>query len=130
MDRLYIIGGGALLALSLAIGAYFYGVHVGHAEAKAGQLDGVRTEFQGYVTAAGVAAATGTAGALAEFKEQAATLASVANDLQRTNGVMNNAAAKLSASLRGGACILTPAQRRLLECVRRPNDTACTAPSL
>ena len=126
--QLYLIGG--IAGLLGIIGAYFYGHSVGYDAHKAERLDTVEEQFQGFVTAAGAAAAAGTAAGLADFKAQAGVLQSLAADLQTTNGIMNNAASRLASSLRNGGCFLTGEQRRLLECVRRPRDSACTAPNL
>lgn len=126
----YAVIGGLVGIILLVTGAFFYGQHVGYDSRKAEETDTLAKQFQGYVTAAGDAAKNGTAAALADFRERIAVLDKVANDLQITKGIMNNAAARLSSSLRGGACVFNPDQRRLLECIRRPGDAACTAPSL
>lgn len=126
----YAIIGGLVGLILLVTGAFFYGQHIGVQKEQAKQLVSVKDQFAGYVTAAGAAAAAGTATALADFKAQAGVLQNVADELRTTKGIMDNAAAKLAASLRNGGCFLSPDQRRMLECIRRPRDTACTAPSL
>lgn len=126
--QLYLISG--IAGLLACIGAFFYGQHTGVQKERAAQLVDVRGQFQGFVTAAGAAAAAGTAAGLKDFQAQAGVLQSLAADLQTTNGIMNNAASRLASSLRNGGCFLTGEQRRLLECVRRPRDSACTAPNL
>lgn len=113
--------------VGLVVAAFFYGQHLGAQSVKAGQLDTVAGQFQGYVTAAGEAARAGAEQAGADFRDRMATLDRLASNLRSAQGIMNNAASQLSNSLRGGSCLLTPDQRRLLECVRRPDAAACTA---
>lgn len=113
--------------LGLVVAAFFYGQHLGAQSVKAGQLDAVSGQFQGFVTAAGDAARAGTEQGMADFKDRLATVDRLATNLRSAQGIMNNAASQLSNSLKGGSCLLTPEQRRLLECVRRPDATACTA---
>lgn len=116
-----------LAALLVGLGAFFYGQHVGYQGRVAEESGVVAKQFQDYATAAGDAARDGTAAALADFNAKASTLETVARQLRTSKGIMDNAASQLSASLRGGACVLNPDQRRLLECVRRPGDAACQA---
>lgn len=121
---------GVLLAfVGVGLGGFFYGNHVGHAEEKAALVDTIDQQFKKYAADVNSAAEAGTAAALADFKAKASVLDDLATSLRSAQGVMNNAASRLSASLRGGSCKLDPAQRRLLECIRRPSDPACTAPA-
>lgn len=119
---------GALGFFILSVGsAYFYGHAQGVNSEKAALADGYKDaldKFSGDVTKAAAAA---TADALKDFKDKTATLMAVAEQLTRAKGVMDAASNRLAASLKGGACNLTPVQRRLLECMRRPNSAGCAA---
>lgn len=123
----YAILAAVLLFVASVTGAYFYGDNIGYQRRQAQEVDTLGKQFSGYVSAAGDAAKAGTAAALKDFQDKAAVLESVAKNLRSAEGIMDNAASKLSASLRGGSCVLDPDQRRLLECIRRPGDSACAA---
>lgn len=113
--------------VALVAAAYFYGLHNGANGVKAGQLDTVTEQFDGFVVRAGAAAEAGTRQGMADFNARLATVDRLASNLRTAQGIMNNAASQLSNSLRGGACLLKPEQRRLLECIRRPDAAACSA---
>lgn len=118
-----LIAGGLWIATTL--GGYFYGHNEGYNAALAEQAKGIQkilTDFENRVAQSADAA---TKAALAEFKERTALLQTVSDQLAKAQGTINAAASKLSASLRGGLCVLSPPQRQLLECVRRPNTAGC-----
>lgn len=96
------------------------GVKAGLADSYAANLK----QFTGDVTKA---AAKATADALADFTERTRVLDQLAEKFKTAQGVMNAASSKLAASLKGGACVLSPVQRQLLECVRRPSSPGCSA---
>lgn len=75
------------------------------------------------------AAAQATADALEDFNKKTAILDRLAADFRRAKGVMDAASSKLAESLKGGACVLSPAQRQWLECVRRPGSPGCVGPA-
>lgn len=128
MPNPYAIIGGLVGVILLVTGAFFYGQHIGRQGERSDQLVAVKDQFRGFITDAGLAAQAGTTAALGDFNARTAALGRVAENLRRTQGIMDNAANQLSESLRGGGCFLSPVQRRLLECVRRPGDAACAAP--
>lgn len=119
---------GVLVAfIAVGLGGYFYGHNEGYNAALAEQASSIQkalTDFEGRVAKSADAA---TKAALAEFREKTALLQTVGDQLAKARETINAASAKLSASMRGGACVLTPAQRRLLECVRRPDTAGCPA---
>lgn len=127
MPSLEALGLGLLLTIALATGTFFYGQHVGYAERKAEEVDTLASKFKQYADDAGKAAHDGTAAAIKELQDKMAVLSDVAKQLNITKGIMDNAASKLANSLRGGACVLSPDQRRMLECVRRPMGQGCPA---
>lgn len=120
-----IAGGLAFFFLSVG-GAYFYGHDQGVKSEKAALADGYQAALDKFAGDVTKAAATATADALKDFKEKTATLQRVADELTKAKGVMDAASSKLSASLKGGACVLSPVQRQLLECVRRPSSAGCS----
>lgn len=75
------------------------------------------------------AAAAATADALADFTAKTSILDKLAADFRKAKGVMDAASSQLAASLKGGACVLSPVQRQLLECVRRPSSPGCNVPA-
>lgn len=119
---------GVLLAfIGVGLGSYFYGHNEGYNAALAEQAKSIQATLTDFEKRVGASADAATKAALAEFKEKTALLQSVGDSLAKAQGTINAASAKLSASLRGGACVLTPAQRRLLECVRRPDTAGCSS---
>lgn len=118
---------GALLGFILWTGGvYFYGAHVGHAEEKAATADGIKRTLEKFSADVTKAAADATADALKDFNDRTAALQEAAQNLNKAKGVMDAASSKLAASLKGGACVLTPVQRHFLECMRRPGSAGCS----
>jgi hypothetical protein len=111
------------------LGAYFYGHNEGWNAALAKEAAGIQkalTDFESRVASSADAA---TRSALEEFKRKTAVLDGLGEKLEKQQGTIDAAAAKLSSSLRGGACVLGPSQRRLLECIRRPDTAGCSSSS-
>lgn len=109
------------------LGAYFYGHNEGwnaYAADQAKTIQVALTDFEHRVAASADAA---TKAALDEFKKKTAVLDDIDGKLKTAQGTIDAASAKLSASLHGSTCVLSPAQRQLLECVRRPNAPSCSA---
>jgi hypothetical protein len=111
------------------LGAYFYGHNEGYNAALAEQAAGIQKALTDFEQRVATTADAVTKAALAEFKEKTALLKSVGDQLDKAQGTINAASAKLSASLRGSSCVLTPPQRRLLECIRRPDTEGCAPAS-
>jgi hypothetical protein len=107
------------------LGAYFYGHNEGYNAALAEQAAGIQKALTDFEQRVAATADSVTKAALEEFKAKTALLKSVGDQLDKAQGTINAASAKLSASLRGGSCVLSPAQRRLLECIRRPDTEGC-----
>ncbi len=121
---------GALAFLFVSVGgAYFYGHDQGVKSEKAALADKYQSALDKFAHDVTKAAAAATADALKDFKAKTAVLEELAGQLKTAQGVMNVASSKLAASLRGGACVLSPVQRQLLECVRRPGSAGCAAGS-
>ncbi len=119
---------GVLLAfIGVGLGGYFYGHNEGYNAALAAQAESIQATLTDFEKRVASSADAATKAALAEFKEKTALLQTVGDSLAKAQGTINAASAKLSASLRGGACVLTPIQRQLLECVRRPDTAGCSS---
>lgn len=116
-----------LLVAFLAVGggAYWKGSTDGANGVKADLADSYSEQLKKFSDDAVKAAAAATADAIRDFTAKTTILDQLAADFRKAQGVMNAASSKLAASLKGGACVLTPAQRQLLECVRRPGSPGC-----
>lgn len=121
----WLIAGGIWIASTL--GAYFYGHNEGWNAALADQAAGIQKALTDFETRVASSADAATKAALDEFKRKTAVLDSLGAQMAKQQGTIDAAAAKLSNSLRGGACVLQPAQRRLLECIRRPDTAGCSS---
>lgn len=110
-------------------GAYWMGRVDGANSVKAGLADAYAKNLDKFTGDVTKAAAKATADALADFREKTRILDELAEKFKTAQGVINAASSKLAASLKGGACVLSPAQRQLLECVRRPSSAGCSASS-
>jgi hypothetical protein len=119
-----VIAGGVWIASTL--GGYFYGHNEGWNAALADQAVGIQKALTDFETRVAASADNATRAALEEFRQKTRILGQLGADLEKTQGAINAAASKLSLSLRGGACVLGPAQRRLLECIRRPDTAGCS----
>lgn len=108
-------------------GAYWKGSADGANGVKAQLADTYSQQLKKFSDDAVKAAAAATADALSDFTKKTAILDQLAEDFRKAKGVMYAASDKLAASLKGGACVLSPAQRQLLECVRRPHSPGCVA---
>lgn len=120
----WLIAGGIWVASTL--GAYFYGHNEGWNAALAQQAAGIQKVLTDFETRVATSADAATKAALDEFKRKTAVLDGLGDQLTKAQGTIDAAASKLSSSLRGGACVLQPAQRRLLECIRRPDTAGCS----
>lgn len=129
MPNPYAIIGGLVLTIALVLGAFFYGQHLGYQSRQAEETTVLAKQFQKYAEDAKANAKAGTEQALADFNAKTAVLDDIAKNLETAKGIMNNAASRLASSLRNGACVLSPGQRLLLECIRRPGDPRCVAPA-
>jgi hypothetical protein len=119
----YLFAG--IIALVLIGGAYMQGRADGYDKRVAEQAakqDQAIQDYTGKVTEAFTNAAHDAA---SDFIDKTAVLNTVATTLKNLKEKINGAAAELSRSLRDGGCFLTPQQRRLLECIRRPNEAGC-----
>lgn len=120
----WLIAGGIWIASTL--GAYFYGHNEGYNAALAEQAAGIQKALTDFETRVAASADAATKAALDEFKAKTDLLAAMGEKWEKAEGTINAAASKLSASLRGSSCVLQPAQRRLLECIRRPDSPGCS----
>lgn len=121
--------GAFMLLVGVGLGGYFYGHNEGVNSEKAALADSYQTALNGVVKAAGDAAKSGTAAALKDFQDKTKVLSDLAAQLQTAQETANAAASNLARSFKAGSCVLQPAQRRLLECVRRPSDSGCGQPT-
>jgi hypothetical protein len=119
-----VIAGGIWIGSTL--GAYFYGHNEGWNAALADQAAGIQKALTDFETRVAASADAATQSALEEFRRKTAVLDKLGDQMATAQGKIDAAAAKLSSSLRGGACVLQPAQRRLLECIRRPDGPGCS----
>ncbi len=124
----YEILGGLVGVLLLCGVCYWKGSLDGANGVKADLATAYSKQLKQFSDDAVKAAAAATADALQDFTAKTEILDKLADDFRKARGVMYAASDKLAASLKGGACILSPAQRQLLECVRRPNSPGCVAP--
>jgi hypothetical protein len=122
---------GVLLAF-MAVGgvSYWKGSLDGANGVKADLADNYAEQLKKFSEDAVKAAAAATAEALKDQTARLAILDQLAEDFRKARGVMYAASDRLAASLKGGACVLTPPQRQLLECVRRPSSAGCSAPAV
>lgn len=120
----FVVAGGLWIASTL--GGYFYGHNEGYNAALADQAKSIQAALTDFEHRVAQSADAATKAALTEFKEKTALLADLGQKLDKAQGVINAAASKLSLSLKGGACVFTPLQRGLLECVRRPDTPGCS----
>jgi len=120
-----------LLVAFLAVGggAYWKGSTDGANSVKAHLAETYQDALKKFSDDAVRAAAAATADALADFTAKTAVLDKLAADFRKAKGIMDHASSLLADSLKGGACVLSPGQRQLLECVRRPNSPGCVAPA-
>lgn len=117
---------GVLLAF-IALGGtcYWKGSLDGANGVKADLAESYQDQLKKFSDDAVKAAAAATADALADFTAKTTILDRLAADFRKAKGVMDAASSKLADSLKGGACVLSPSQRQLLECVRRPGSPGC-----
>lgn len=113
--------------VGVGAGGYFKGHSDGVNSVKADLADSYAKALDKFTGDVTKAAAQATADALKDFGERTKVLDELAAKFQTAQGVMNAASVKLAQSLRGGACILSPVQRQLLECMRRPSTAGCSA---
>jgi uncharacterized protein YukE len=123
----YAIAGALAASIVIGLSGYFYGHSQGYNSALAEQAETIKAALDDFQTRVAESADKATREALEEFKQKTALLGEVTEKIQKAQGTINAAASKLSASLRNGMCVLTPQQRMLLECVRRPNAAGCSA---
>lgn len=124
----WAILGGLVAVLLLCGTCYWKGSLDGANGVKADLASSYSEQLKQFSDDAVKAAAAATAGALQDFTAKTAILDQLAEDFRKAKGVMYAASDKLAASLKGGACVLSPAQRQLLECVRRPGSAGCAPP--
>ncbi len=116
---------GVLLAfVGVGLGGYFYGTHVGANSVKAKLADDYQAALQKFAGDAAKAAAQATADALKDFAAKSAVLDKLQASIATAQGVINAASSRLAKSLKE-TCTLSPPQRALLECLRRPDGPGC-----
>lgn len=113
--------------VGVGLGGYFYGHHEGVNSVKATLADDYRDALKKFEGDAAAAAQLATENALRDFQGRLKVLDDLAKSFAKAQGVMNAASSKLISSLKGSTCVFSPAQRQLLECVRRPNSPGCAA---
>lgn len=119
----------AFLAVTGAgLGGYFYGHHAGENSVKAKLADDYQAALQKFAGDAAAASAKATADALKDFQAKAEVLDKLQASITQAQGVINAASSKLAQSLKN-SCTLAPAQRALLECLRRPDGPGCQSPA-
>jgi hypothetical protein len=118
---------GVLLLSS--IGSFFYGRSTGFEACQAKQAVALSQGFKDLEKSGKDQQAADQK----SFDARMARLDGLAGKFSTQGDQINGAASRLSASLAarpsvGGSCNLTPGDRRLLECIRRPFETGCATP--
>jgi predicted NUDIX family NTP pyrophosphohydrolase len=121
---------GVVLALvAVGGGGYWKGSVDGANSVKADLADDYRDQLVQFNGEVQKAAAAATANALRDFAERMKIADDIVASITKAQGAINAASSRLAASFKNGACVLSPDQRRLFECMRRPGSAGCNVPA-